>query len=68
MHLRRIEEFFDTLTDDLTEVKDYMLALLEQVEESEITSMEGLIPILSNIIILLQQVCPPESEEEEEEV
>ena len=65
-HLQRIEEFFDTLTDDLTEVKDYMLAVLEQVEENESASMERLIPILSNIIILLQQVCPPEEDEEEE--
>ena len=33
-HLQRIEEFFDTLSDNLTEVKDYMIALLESVEES----------------------------------
>ena len=28
-HLKRIAEFFDSLIDDLREVKDYMLALLE---------------------------------------
>jgi len=37
LHLQRIEEFFDTLADDLPEVKDYMIALLEQVEAEDRT-------------------------------
>ena len=53
-HLEPIEEFFDTLTDDLTEVKEYMLSFLEEVEDTGSESMAGLIPILSKIIILLQ--------------
>lgn len=39
-HLQRIEEFFDTLSDNLTEVKDYMIALLESVEESNDSNIQ----------------------------
>jgi len=32
-HLQRIDEFFTQLEDDLTEVRNYMVALLEFVRE-----------------------------------
>jgi len=34
-HLQRIEEFFDELEENLSEVRDYMIALLEYVVENE---------------------------------
>ena len=35
-HLQRIDEFFMQLEDDLTEVKNYMVALLEFVYENQL--------------------------------
>ena len=33
-HLQRIEEYFEELQDNLSEVRDYMIALLERVIEN----------------------------------
>ena len=34
-HLQRIEEFFEDLIENLSEVRDYMMALLEYVVEND---------------------------------
>lgn len=57
-HLERIDEFFDTLEDDLTEVRNYMVALLEFVEENESDDIRKMIPLLSKIIDLMAKVLP----------
>ena len=57
-HLQRIDEFFDTLEDDLTEVRNYMIALLEFVEENEIDDIRRMIPPLSKIIKFMGMVLP----------
>ena len=56
--LQSIEMFYDTLQDNLSEVRDYMMALQEYIEEQTNDSTVQLIPNLKRVIKLLIQVCP----------
>ena len=57
-HLQRIEEFFDELEENLSEVRDYMIALLEYVVENEDDMKQQMIPYLEKIIEMLKYVIP----------
>jgi len=61
VHLRHIEEFFDQLSDNLGEVKEYMLALQEQVEESDEMIILTMVPCLATIVDYLKKLCPLDS-------
>lgn len=57
--LHNIEQFFDSLIDNLSEVRDYMITLLEYIEEEKNEDiMLKLKPPLIRVIYLLKQVCP----------
>ena len=56
--LQRIEEFFDELQENLSEVRDYIIVLLEYVFENDDDDMRQMVPHLEKIIELLIQVCP----------
>ena len=43
-HLQRIEEYFDELQDNLSEVRDYMIALLEYVMENDDANIRTMVP------------------------
>ena len=59
-HLQRIEEYFEELQDNLSEVRDYMVALLEWVIENQDTNVKSMIAQLDKIIFLLREICPPD--------
>ena len=64
-HLQRIEEYFEALQDNLSEVRDYMVALLEWLLESNSTldpSVKVMVPQLEKIIFLLREICPPDDD------
>ena len=61
-HLQRIEEYFEELQDNLSEVRDYMVALLEWIAETQDANIKIMIPQLEKIIFLLREVCPPDDE------
>jgi len=48
------------LEDDLTEVKNYMVVLLEFVYENQVPEIRQMIPPLTKIIRLMREVCPVE--------
>jgi hypothetical protein len=61
-HLQRIDEFFMQLEDDLTEVNNYMVALLEFVVENQVPEIREMIPPLTRIIRFMREVCPADED------
>ena len=56
--LSRIEEFFDEISDNLSEVRDYMMTLLEYMIDDENDEVRNIVPQLWKVIKLLRQICP----------
>ena len=56
--LGRIEEFFDEICDNLSEVRDYMMTLLEYMIDDQNDDVRNIVPQLWKVIKLLRQLCP----------
>jgi len=56
--LKKIDEFFWQVEDDLTEVKNFMITILEFVQENKLQETRSMIVPLKNIIRLIREVCP----------
>ena len=57
-HIQSIEEFFEELGDDLSEVLIYMAALHEHFEEGQDDSTRALETQLSKVVDLLKKLSP----------